>query len=623
MGDKDLKKIEKEQKKIEKAKAKEKALESKYSNDSIPFDAEAFARDIKKSKSKYVKYVKSRPITDIKDMLTTSAKLFADQVAFKQKFDSKAPYESITYSQAFRDVNLLGTALLDLGLSGQKVAVIGANCYQWAISYLAQICGVGMVVPLDKELGEEALCDLCQIAEVSAVIFTDKYENIFKSIKEKVPSMEILINMDKQPEDEDADGVVLSWWKLLARGRKLLQAGDHTYENREIDPLAPVSLIFTSGTTGIAKGVLLCHKNLAADLMMSATMVKMEVGDIFFSVLPLNHTYECTGGLLMPLYQGCGIAYCQGLKYISRNLQECHPDIMLAVPALIEQLQKTITKNVEKKLMTKAFKKGIMINKGAQKVGLELSDKLFGEIKESLGGRLKIIISGGAPINPETLKLMRGLGIIAVQGYGLTECSPMTCLNPDKKMKDESAGMVLPNMQAKIINPDKDGHGEICFKGENIMLGYYNNPEATEEVMQDGWYLTGDLGTIDKKGFVYITGRKKNVIIAQNGKNVFPEELEYHINKIPFVDESMVWADEDSRDSAIVATLLIDEEEVLDELGKDYTDDDLLELLWSEINVVNQQLPNFKMIKRIVVRKEPFIKTTTNKIKRFEKGNRS
>lgn len=586
------------------------------------FDAEAFAKGIRKSKSKYVKYVKSRPITDIKDMLETSAAMFGDKVAFMQKFEPKAPYENITYSQAFRDVNLLGTALLDMGLSGKKIAVIGANCYHWAISYLAVICGVGMVVPLDKELGEENLKELCELAQVSAVIFTDKYQETFRTIKEEVPSIEYLINMNL-PENDEEDKGVLSWWKLLGKGRTLIQNGRHEYENRAIDPLAPVSLIFTSGTTGIAKGVLLCHKNLAADLMMSATMVKMEVGDIFFSVLPLNHTYECTGGLLMPLYQGCSIAYCQGLKYITRNMQECHPTTMLAVPALIEQLQKTIIKNVEKRLMTNSFKKGIMINKGAQKVGLELSNRLFGEIKASLGGKLKIIISGGAPINPETLKLMRGLGIIAVQGYGLTECSPMTCLNPDKKMKDESAGMVLPNMEAKIIDPDKDGNGEICFKGENIMLGYYNNPEATAEVLQDGWYMTGDLGTIDKKGFVYITGRKKNVIIAQNGKNVFPEELEYHINKIPYVEESMVWGDEEkSRDTAIVATIIIDKEEVEDELGKDYTDDDVLELLWSGVNVVNQELPNFKMIKRIVLRKEPFIKTTTNKIKRFEKDNR-
>lgn len=586
------------------------------------FDAEAFQKGIRKSKSKLIKYVKSRPITDIKDMLWTSTQMFGDKVAFMQKFNKNAPYEKITYNQTLSDVKCLGTALLDLDLSGEKIAIIGANCYQWAISYLATVCGVGMVVPLDKALGKEDILELCQIADVTGVIFTEKYQDTFQEIKGDIKNLRVMINMDAKEEDELPEGV-LSWWKLISSGRHSIQNGSHDYENREIDNLAPVSLIFTSGTTGIAKGVLLSHKNIVADLMMSCTVVKMEIGDIFFSVLPLNHTYECTGGLLMPLYQGCTIAYCQGLKYFSRNMKEVKPTTMLAVPAIVENLQKTIMKNVNKKLMANSLRKGLMINKGAQKVGLELSNFIFGEIKESLGGRLKIIISGGAASNPDTMKFMRGLGIIACQGYGLTECSPMTCLNPDKHMKDESAGLLLPNMEAKIVDADKDGNGEICFRGENIMCGYYNNPEATREVIdEEGWYHTGDLGTIDSKGYVFITGRKKNVIIAHNGKNVFPEEIEYHLEKIPYVEESMVWGDEESRDMAIVATIRVDKEEVEEELGKDYTQEDLQELLWFHVNQINDELPNFKMIKRIVIKEDEFIKTTTSKIKRFEKANR-
>ncbi|MCQ2551151.1 MAG: AMP-binding protein [Clostridia bacterium] len=578
------------------------------------FDCEAFQRSIKKSKSKYIKYVKSRPISDIKQMLTTSTKMFGDRTAFMQKFNKNAPYEKITYNQTFSDVNCLGQALLDLDLSKKKVGILGANCYQWAISYLATVCGVGMVVPLDKELGSEGILEICQIAEVDCVIFTEKYKDVFTETDKY-----ILINMDAK-EDE---GKILSWWKLISKGRDLIHNGAHDFENREIDNEKPVSLIFTSGTTGIAKGVLLSHKNIVADLMMSCTVVKMEVGDIFFSVLPLNHTYECTGGLLMPLYQGCTIAYCQGLKYFSRNMKEVKPTTMLAVPAIIENLQKTIMRNVNKKLMADSFRKGLLINKGAQKVGLELSQFLFKEIKESLGGQLKIIISGGAAINPETLKFMRGLGIIACQGYGLTECSPMTCLNPDKFMKDESAGMLLPNMECKIVDQAEDGTGEICFRGENIMCGYYNDPEATREVIdEEGWYHTGDLGTIDKNNFVFVTGRKKNVIIAHNGKNVFPEEIEYHINQIPYVEECMVWGDEESRDMAIVATIRINEDEVKEELGKDYTAEDVNELIWFNINQINQLLPNFKMVKRVVIKETPFIKTTSSKIKRFEKENR-
>lgn len=587
-----------------------------------PFDAEAFQRGIKKSKSKLVKYVKSRPITDIKQMLTSSTKMYGERTAFMQKFNKNAPYEKITYNQTYSDVNCLGEAMLDLGLSRKKIAIIGANCYQWAISYLSTVCGVGMAVPIDKALGKEDILELLQIAEVGAAIFTDKYEDIFLEIKEEIPSLETLINMDRREGDDQVEGVY-SWWKLIAKGRQLIHNGSHDFENREIDNEAPTSLIFTSGTTGIAKGVLLSHKNIVADLMMSCTVVKMELGDIFFSVLPLNHTYECTGGLLMPLYQGCTIAYCQGLKYFSRNMKEVHPTTMLAVPAIVENLQKTIMKNVNKKLMADSFKKGLLINKGAQKVGLELSQFLFGEIKESLGGALKIIISGGAAINPETLQFMRGLGIIACQGYGLTECSPMTCLNPDKHMRDDSAGLLLPNMECKVIDVDKDGNGEICFRGDNVMIGYYNNPEATKEVIdEEGWYHTGDLGRIDNKGFVYITGRKKNVIIAHNGKNVFPEEIEHHLYTIPFIEECMVWGDEESRDMAIVATVIVNKDEVEEELGKDYDQEELQELLWFHINQINDELPNFKMIKRLVIKDTPFIKTTTAKIKRFEKANR-
>lgn len=586
------------------------------------FDAEEFQKNIRKSKSKLVKYVKSRPITDIKQMLTTSTKMYGDRVAFMQKFNKNAPYEKITYNQTYSDVNHLGEALLDLGLSKKKVAIIGVNCYQWAISYLATVCGVGMAVPIDKALGKEDVLELCKIAEIGGVIFTDKYEEMFLEIKKELPSLEILVNMDRREADSPIAGVH-SWWGLISKGRELVNNGSHDFENREIDNLEPVSLIFTSGTTGVAKGVLLSHKNIVADLMMSCTVVKMELGDIFFSVLPLNHTYECTGGLLMPLYQGCTIAYCQGLKYFSRNMKEVHPTTMLAVPAIVENLQKTIMKNVNKKLMASSFKKGMLINKNAQKVGLELSQFLFGEIKESLGGALKIIISGGAAINPETLQFMRSLGIIACQGYGLTECSPMTCLNPDKHMRDDSAGLLLPNMECKVIDVDKEGNGEICFRGDNIMCGYYNNPEATSEVIdEEGWYHTGDLGRIDKKGFVYITGRKKNVIIATNGKNVFPEELEYHLYKIPYIEECMVWGDEESRDMAIVATVIVNKDEIEEELGNGYSDEDVQELLWFHINQINDELPNFKMIKRLVVKETPFVKTTTDKIKRYEKANR-
>lgn len=573
------------------------------------------------STDKYVVYKESRPIADLKHMLETSVQAYGDNVAFMQKFHKDEPYKSITYKEAFETVNALGTALINAGLKNKRIAVIGENCYQWATSYLAVICGTGVVVPLDKELGASELGQLIKESQASAVMFTEKYTDIFKEIKENGDSqLEILIKLNGDKQEEN----ILTWSGLIAEGKKLLEKGDRRFIDAEIDPDAMSELLFTSGTTGIAKGVMLSHKNICFDLMIAPTILRVHTWDIFFSVLPIHHTYEGTAGFLMPLYKGAAIAYCEGLKHIVKNLSEVRPTMFLGVPALFETLYKTIMKNIRKQGKEGLVKKVMALNKVTKKVGLDLNKKLLKDILKVFGGRMRVLISGGAAIDPAILQFFNDLGFIAVQGYGLSECAPMGALNPDqhKYMRNASVGHILPGMDVKIVDKDEDGIGEICLKGDNVMLGYYNNPEETAKVIKDGWFYTGDQGYIDDEKFIYITGRKKNVIIASNGKNVFPEELEYLLSKIPYVTESMVWGAEEKGDIIIVAAIRPDMEEVEAVLGKDCNEEAVKKLLWDEVDKINAELPMFKKIRKIAVRNEEFEKNTSKKIKRFVESNK-
>lgn len=597
-------------------------------NENINRDKMAWAQkvvdDLNNSTDKYVVYRTSRPITDIKHMLTTSVELYGDNVAFMQRFEKNEPFKSITYNEAFDTVNSLGTALVNRGLKGKRIAVIGENCYQWATSYLAVICGTGVVVPLDKELGAGELKQLCIEAEVSAVMFTEKYAETFKEMKGSGDtSIELLIKLNGHKEFED----MLTWSGLIAEGKSLMDGGDRSFVDAEIAYDEMSELLFTSGTTGIAKGVMLSHKNICFDLMIAPTILNVNTWDIFFSVLPIHHTYEGTCGFLMPLYKGAAIAYCEGLKYIVKNLSEVCPTMFLGVPAIFEALYKTIWKNIKKQGKESAVKKVMAINKFTKKLGFDLNKKFLKDVYKVFGGRLRVIISGGAAIDPAILQFFNDLGFIAVQGYGLSECAPMGALNPDqhKYMRNASVGHILPGMQVKIADKDEDGIGEICLKGDNVMLGYYKNPEETAKVIKDGWFYTGDQGYTDEEDFIYITGRKKNVIIASNGKNVFPEELEYLLSKSPYVAESMVWgADDEKGDITIVASIRPDEEEVAEAIGEEKAKDDeaIKELLWKEVDRINADLPLFKKIKKISVRREEFEKNTSKKIKRFVEGNK-
>ena len=587
--------------------------------------AEKVVSDLNNSTDKYVVYKTSRPITDIRHMLRTSTELYGDNVAFRQRFEKNEPYREITYKEAFETVNALGTALTNIGLKGKRIAVIGENCYQWATSYLAVICGTGVVVPLDKELSAMELKQLVIEAEVSAVMFTKKYREIFKEMKTSGDTdIEILVDLTGDDEEEG----IFKWSNLVAEGRMLLDGGDRSFVEAEIIADEMSELLFTSGTTGIAKGVMLSHKNICFDLMIAPTILNVNTWDIFFSVLPIHHTYEGTCGFLMPLYKGASIAYCEGLKYIVKNLAEVSPTMFLGVPALFETLYKTIMRNVRKQGKEGLVKKVMSVNKVTRKIGLDLNKLLLKDILKVFGGRMRVLISGGAAIDPAILQFFNDLGFIAVQGYGLSECAPMGALNPDnpKYMRNSSVGHILPGMQVKIVDKDEDGIGEICLKGDNVMLGYYKNPEETARTVRDGWFYTGDQGYVDEEDFIYITGRKKNVIIASNGKNVFPEDLEYYLSLSPFIAESMVWGAEDERsgDIVIVAAIRPETDDIREVLGDEKADDPetVKELLWKEVDKVNEQMPMFKKIKKIVVRNEEFEKNTSKKIKRFAEANK-
>ena len=584
--------------------------------------AEGVIEQVVNDPRSFVKYRDSRPIYNIKQFIESSVETYGrDHPCFYQKFHKGGEYEMITYGEMLDDVDGMGTALVDAGLKDKRISVIGENCSQWAISYLGVLAGTGIVVPLDKELKIDDIKNLLIQAEVSAVIFTKRYEEMFKEIMASGETkLELLINMNAE---EDKDGV-LAWRPFIEKGKKLLANGDRRFKDAQMDSEAMSVLLFTSGTTGLSKGVMLSQRNLCLDVMVSPTVLKVNDWDIFYSVLPLHHTYECTCGFLVPLYKGAAMAYCEGLKYIAKNLGEAKPTMFLGVPVMFEKMYKKIWQSVRAQGKEKLLKRIIKINRVTKKVGLDLGNIFFKQIRAAFGGNMRIVICGGAAVNPEVLDGIRDFGINALQGYGLTECAPMGALCPDTAPKAASCGVAFPTCGIEIVDKDEEGIGEIVLSGENVMLGYYNMPEQTAEVKIDGKFHTGDLGYLDDEGYLYITGRKKNVIITKNGKNVFPEELEYYLSNVDIVEESMVFEDENvtGEDTVIVAAVKLDPEELKARWPEGISNEEAEKVLWEEIEKINQSVPFFKRIKKVILRDKPFEKNTSNKIKRFAEENK-
>lgn len=570
-----------------------------------------------------VKCKESRPITDIKDLLVSSTELYGDNVAYLQKWDKRGEYEPITYKETLADVNGIGTWMMDKGLTGKRVAVIGPNCYQWCSTYLAVTGGIGCIVPLDKELNAEELKNQIQRSKVSAVVFDSKHQDVFKSIKaDGDTDLEVLVNFDT---DEESDGVY-AWKQMKEEGKKLVEAGNLDYVNAEVDNEVMSILIFTSGTMGKPKGVMLSQRNVCAELMIAPTTFDLRQDDIYLSFLPLHHTYECTCCFLMALYKGSAVAFCQGLTYITKNLKEVRPTMMLGVPALYEKLYQRIWKGVRKQGKEKTLQRAIKINNVTKKFHVDLGATFFKDIRDVFGGRMRTLICGGAKIDPQILDGLREFGFNALQGYGLTEAAPMGAFNPQDAPNSRSIGVPFPGQDIKAIDVDEEGIGEICIKGPNIMLGYYEDPEETAKVLdEDGWFHTGDLGYVDIDGYAYLTGRAKNVIVTTKGKNVYPEEIEYQLNLINFVEESFVFENPETAgvDTQIVASVKIDQEEMAELLGPDFTDEDVMREIWKEVDKINEEAPVYRRIKKVILRKTDFIHNTSSKLMRMVEANKA
>ena len=570
-----------------------------------------------------VKCKESRPITDIKDLLVSSTELYGDNVAYLQKWERNGEYEPITYKETLADVNGIGTWMMDKGLTGKRVAVIGPNCYQWCSTYLAVTGGIGCIVPLDKELNAEELKNQIQRSKVSAVVFGSRHQEVFKSIKaDGDTNLEVLVNFDT---DEESDGVY-AWKQIKEEGKKLVDAGNLDYVNAEVDNEVMSILIFTSGTMGKPKGVMLSQRNVCAELMIAPTTFDLRQDDIYLSFLPLHHTFECTCCFLMALYKGSAVAFCQGLTYITKNLKEVRPTMMLGVPALYEKLYQRIWKGVRKQGKEKTLQRAIKINNVTKKIHIDLGEKFFKEIRDIFGGRMRTLICGGAKIDPQILDGLRDFGFNALQGYGLTEAAPMGAFNPQDAPNSRSIGVPFPGQDIKAINVDEEGIGEICIKGPNIMLGYYEDPEETAKVLdEDGWFHTGDLGYVDIDGYAYLTGRAKNVIVTTKGKNVYPEEIEYLLNLIDYVEESFVFENPETAgvDTQIVASVKIDQEEMAELLGPDFTDEDVMRELWKEVDRINEDAPVYRRIKKVILRKTDFIHNTSSKLMRMVEANKA
>lgn len=572
-----------------------------------------------RKKNKDIRYLdRVRPIANFRDMMESSCKLYGDTVAIYYKINkSDKEFLSMTYNEYYERIKALGTKLLMLGLKDEKIAIIGENSYMWGTSYLAVTCGAGVVVPIDRELEYNEIKNIIEATEASAVIMDSKYKEIFTRMRDEddVP-LKAIIDMNNEVYDEDND--VLSYEALVNEGKKEIEKGNTEYLEADIDNEKLSIILYTSGTTGVSKGVMLSQKNICTVIMSAPTYLQIKDGEKFFSVLPIHHTYECTCGFLIPLFEGSSIIYPGGLRYLVQDLQASKPNIILGVPLIFESLISKIWKTARKKGKEKQLKKAIKINNKLKKIGIDLSKKLFKDIVKIFGGQQRTFVTGGAPITKEVVQSYNAFGINIVQGYGLTEASPIVALNPDVLPYKGSAGKVLPLVEGKVHNPNAEGIGELCFKGDNIMHGYYKMEDKTAEVLRDGWYHTGDLGYIDKDGYVFITGRQKNVIITKNGKNVYPEEIEANLQMHDVILESFVWSleGEQGQDSTIVATVRVDDENVENILGSTYTDEMVKDLLWEYVDEYNKKVPLYKKVMKLNYRKEEFIMTTAKKIKR-------
>lgn len=557
----------------------------------------------------------AQEFNNIKEIIYNSVEQYSKNIAFviKHTENKKVEYENITYKQLLEDINKLGTAVYSLGFKGKRIAVIGRNSYEWAIAHLSNLLGGNVSVPLDKDLQYDELENSLIRSKADIIFFDKKYEEKISQIKEKNNT-----NLKEYVCFEEAEGFK-NISELLKIGNEKINSGKTDFINAKIDENKMAILLFTSGTTSKSKAVMLSQKNIASNVYAMQCVEAIYSTDTNIAFLPFHHIFGSTCMVVMLAY-GVRTVFPDGLRYIKKNLNEYGVSVFVGVPVLVEAIYKTIMKEVQKQGKTKLINIATKISNFLLKLHIDLRRILFKSIINELGGKLRFVISGGAPADSKIAKGFNDLGIEVVQGYGLTETSPVIAAENKRCMKAGTVGIPMLNVKLEIENSDENGIGEIRVKGPNVMLGYYENEEATKEVLKDGWFYTGDLGYLDKNGCLAITGRSKNLIVLKNGKKVFPEELETLVNRLELVEECMVYGmpDEKDKNDVKLSIKVVYNKEIVKEKYSDKTEEELYKFIWTEIKEINKTLPRYKYIKGMILTDEELIKTTTKKVKRQE-----
>ncbi len=560
-----------------------------------------------------IKYYDVPLISSIREMLFRSAHHYPDKIALEDLADT--PIKRVSFRQLLENVLKFGYSLQKLGLKERAhLAVISENRVQWGIAYLTGMTFNMVVVPIDKSLPEQDIINIIHESEAEAIVFSNSYNDLMRDKKDLLKKLKIFVNMDLNDEKDDFHSMT----RLIEKGKIIEKESLPA-----INPEEMAEINFTSGSLGRAKGVMLSQKNISENLMSMTSMIRITDKDRFLSVLPIHHTYECTCGFLCPLYCGASVHYARSLKTVGEDLQKVKATILLGVPLLYDKMFRKIYKAItEDKIKSKVVPPLLKITNFAEKVGWKSSKKLvFKELHKQFGGAIRLFIAGAAAPDPKVAKGLREFGFNFVQGYGLTETSPILALNQVDKFKDMAAGLPLKNVQIKINKPGPEGIGEVWTKGPNVMLGYFKNPQLTSEVFEDEWFKTGDLGYIDSDGFLHLVGRMKNMILSRTGENVYPEEIEDIVNRSPFILESLVYGEEDEKHDEVIAAQIVTDTDAFIEYSEqnnaDINEELIRKIVGEEIKKANKQLPLHKQVRKFYIRTEEFEKTTTQKIKRY------
>ena len=565
------------------------------------------------------RYFNATEFKNIKEIIYNSAKVFSKNIAFiiKHKNGDKVTYENKTYKNLLEDINSFGTKLYDLGYKNKRIAVVGRNRYEWVVAHLSNLLGGMVSIPLDKELQVDELESCLVRSKADVVVFDEKYiENIEEIKRRNNTNLKEYICMSKNENYKD-------FWSLLKDGKNLLKKGKKEYVNTKIDPYKMAILLFTSGTTSKSKAVMLSQNNIASNVYAMLLVEDFKPTDVNLAFLPFHHIFGSTEMIVM-LACGIATAFPDGLRYVAQNLKEYKVSVFVGVPLLVEAIYKKIEQEIEKKGKTKLINKAKKVSNFLLKLGIDVRRKLFKEVIDALGGSMRFVISGGAPLDKRVAQGFNELGIKLVQGYGLTETAPVISAENCKKVRYGSIGIPMDNVEVEIVDKDEDGIGELRVKGPNVMLGYYENEEETNKVLRDGWFYTGDLGYFDKDGFLFLTGRRKDMIVLKNGKKVFPEELETLINRLDIVEECIVFGipDEKDKNDIKLSVKVVYNKDVAKEKYPNMTEEELKKVIWEKIKEINKTFPPYKYIKNMILTDEELIKTTTKKVKRNEEIKR-